>query len=710
MFFFGDYQGTPQHRWRLAAADACRPRRRARGDLSAYGVNIYDPATGAPARAQQFAEQRHPGGTAVAAGAGASCALIPLPNAAGPRQRHARQLRRVRTRRRSTRTRSTSASTAGSATARTRSAATAAASSCATARRRSAPGGGQELVSLGGVSDVKNQSLAYGIDNAFSTSLLADFRFGLFRYNVNVLPFDFGTTPAADAGIPGPQPRQHVHARACPPATSIGTATAASSSARASTPTAATARSSRTRSSCSSSATSPSWSAATPSRPASTCGAPTTCACRAIAHRSGELTFSHEPHARAAGGGLGLATFLLGDVTSFGRYVSPSTDARERQWRHFYYAQDTWRASPKLTLNYGLRLDVINPQTVNEAGNGGFLDLEHRRDPGRRRRRHRPERQRREHAELGAAPRRDLSADQKTVLRAGFGRSYDIGVFGSLFGHSVTQNLPVLSVQNINAPNNFDARVQPGAGAAGAGLPDGAGRTAGSRCRTASSRARCRRSSGRRPSDAWNVTVQHQLTDTMSVEAAYVGNRGAHVFAGDGPAANVNQPTLVGFAEGVRPTCGGRSSPATSPTTRASAARSAGRRASTTSATAPPTPTTRCRPRRPSASAAATRCSRSTRCSTRENNDGDYFFIDPRREPRHRRTWIARTPSRVSPVAELPVGRGQAFLSDVSPAVDAIVGGWQFNKNTMIQSGLPFNVTYRNAGAGPRHRAEPART
>ena len=31
----------------------------------------------------------------------------------------------------------------------------------------------------------------------------------------------------------------------------------------------------------------------------------------------------------------------------------------------------------------------------------------------------------------------------KTVVRAGYGRSYDIGVFGSNFGHTVTQNLPV---------------------------------------------------------------------------------------------------------------------------------------------------------------------------------------------------------------------------------------------------------------------------
>ncbi|HEU4939774.1 MAG TPA: hypothetical protein VFT39_25165 [Vicinamibacterales bacterium] len=55
--------------------------------------------------------------------------------------------------------------------------------------------------------------------------------------------------------------------------------------------------------------------------------------------------------------------------------MSSNTDARERQWRHFYYAQDTWRPSARVTLNYGLRLDIINPQTINEPGNAGFLDL-----------------------------------------------------------------------------------------------------------------------------------------------------------------------------------------------------------------------------------------------------------------------------------------------------------------------------------------------
>jgi hypothetical protein len=47
--------------------------------------------------------------------------------------------------------------------------------------------------------------------------------------------------------------------------------------------------------------------------------------------------------------------------------------------------------------------------------------------------------------------------------------------------------------------------------------------------------------------DAWNVTVQHELTKTISLEAAYVATRAPYVFAGGGPAFNVNQATLDGF-------------------------------------------------------------------------------------------------------------------------------------------------------------------
>jgi hypothetical protein len=57
--------------------------------------------------------------------------------------------------------------------------------------------------------------------------------------------------------------------------------------------------------------------------------------------------------------GLGWASFMLGEVTNFGRFVRASTDAAERQIRFFWYGQDSWRVSRKLQINYGLRWEMI---------------------------------------------------------------------------------------------------------------------------------------------------------------------------------------------------------------------------------------------------------------------------------------------------------------------------------------------------------------
>ena len=42
----------------------------------------------------------------------------------------------------------------------------------------------------------------------------------------------------------------------------------------------------------------------------------------------------------------------------------------------FYYAQDTWRITPKLTLNYGLRWEVYFPEYVTGKHQGGFANLQ----------------------------------------------------------------------------------------------------------------------------------------------------------------------------------------------------------------------------------------------------------------------------------------------------------------------------------------------
>ncbi len=334
-------------------------------------------------------------------------------------------------------------------------------------------------------------------------------------------------------------------------------------------------------------------------------------------HRSGELNFENDRTRGPAGGGLALASFMLGDVTRFTRYVSPTTDARERQWRHFYYAQDVFRPTPKLTLNYGLRLDVINPQTVNEAGQRRVSRSRDRPDQRRRRGRHRIERQRREHVQLGASPRRDLPAHREDGPP-----------------RRLRQKLRHRRLRIAVRPQ----RHPEPAGAVGAGAERAATTsTACSTSRRAAPAPRVPGGSGERPVRAAGRRVRARAAGQAAAAARRrVQRHGAAPVDGDdlGRGGIRRQPRrqrVRGRRPGHQRQPGDpdrlpdrvdRSAPAVLRRQRAehapgSAAPSAGRRASITSATAPPTPTTRCRPGSPSASRAATRCWRATRCSAR---------------------------------------------------------------------------------------------
>ncbi|MGH9767500.1 MAG: TonB-dependent receptor domain-containing protein [Blastocatellia bacterium] len=173
-------------------------------------------------------------------------------------------------------------------------------------------------------------------------------------------------------------------------------------------------------------------------------------------HRAGELNFDAARTAGPSGGGTGLASFLLGDVSRFERYVSTITDAEERQNRWFFYGQDTWKVTKKLTVNYGVRWELYRPQTVTGSGKGGFVDINTGEaliagsqgvglDLNQ------------EGAFTTVSPRIGIAyrVTDKTVVRMGFGRGFDIGVFGSVFGHNVTQNLPVLGIQSNQPAQNY---------------------------------------------------------------------------------------------------------------------------------------------------------------------------------------------------------------------------------------------------------------
>ena len=138
------------------------------------------------------------------------------------------------------------------------------------------------------------------------------------------------------------------------------------------------------------------------------------------------------------------------------------------------------------------------------------------------------------------------------MLRLGYGRGYDIGVFGSVFGHNVTQNLPVLAIQSMQPARNFDSVFNLSQGPPAldpatilAAQPKGPnGRPLLPNGVTAFILPKKLRLP---TNDAWNFTIQHQLPGDMSVEAAYIGNKGTHVFAGNGGDYDFNQARIEGF-------------------------------------------------------------------------------------------------------------------------------------------------------------------
>jgi hypothetical protein len=266
--------------------------------------------------------------------------------------------------------------------------------------------------------------------------------------------------------------------------------------------------------------------------------------------RVGKMEFKAGPTSDPAletAGGLGAATYLLGEVTNFNRFVSVSTNAKEFQKRTFFYGQDSWRVTHNLTLNLGLRWELYFPEKVNAAGNGALMNLTdgylHV-------------------AGIGGIdtnmgwdiskakmydPRIGLTyqLDPKTVIRAGYGRSFDTGVFGSIFGHTVTQNLPVLANQQINQATTTSAAFNLATGPTANvmptvpsnGLLPNPGYSVDSKAR---------------PNpltfptvDAWNLSIQRALTPTLALTIAYVGNKGTHTLGdGDGNSTNPNEAAI----------------------------------------------------------------------------------------------------------------------------------------------------------------------
>ena len=298
---------------------------------------------------------------------------------------------------------------------------------------------GSSTLAYAGNSSQNNHSVALGADYAVSPSLFTDFRVGWLRWRVLNLPNGYGETPALDAGIVGLNNDKTLTSGM--PAMNINDYANGLFKFGYGL----------TVSNCNCPLDQDekqiqfvnNWTKVSGNHTIKFGGDIRRAYNLRVAsdrHRSGELQFNAARTQGGAGGGSGLATFMLGDVTQMQRYISASTNARETQNRWFFFAQDSWKVSRKLTFNYGLRWEIYRPQKVNAPGNGGNLML----DTG--------EVQSYGIGNFGLdgnvkdrftllAPRVGVAyqMNSKTVVRAGYGRGFSMGAFGTVFGHNVTQ-------------------------------------------------------------------------------------------------------------------------------------------------------------------------------------------------------------------------------------------------------------------------------
>jgi hypothetical protein len=248
--------------------------------------------------------------------------------------------------------------------------------------------------------------------------------------------------------------------------------------------------------------------------------------------------------------GFGFASFLLGDYSSTTQ--TPQLNYREGSQEWGLYAQDTWKVSRKLTVNYGLRWDYSTPEheqygrlgqfsaTVPNTNAGGapggtiyantcncqFYQKTYPWAFGPR---------------LGVA----YQLDPKTVLRGGWGVNYQFQANPAGAVVSSPGVYPLAGVNpyvNIETPGSIvsptwpvtNPSIYPIAGTVGIPgtstpyVPDG--------------------NENRPPRvNQWSIGIQREITNSLLLDGSYVANRG--VWEPGGPLGYLSQISAATYAK-----------------------------------------------------------------------------------------------------------------------------------------------------------------
>lgn len=268
-----------------------------------------------------------------------------------------------------------------------------------------------------------------------------------------------------------------------------------------------------------------------------------------------ETALPYLQNTNIGGGSIGFpyASFLLGLVNNGS--VAGNADPQLRKNSLSFFAQDTWKATRKLTLDYGLRWDYqqaprelhrrqssFDPNTPNPSAGGllGAVGYEGY-GPGRCNCTYASTYPYAFGPRLGAA----YQIDQKTVLRAGWGITY-----GQTGNFNFITNTPMIGVGFNSLSFTAPAFGVPAADLTRGLVYDPA------ELYVATYDPGLRPSPGQvnsppywvdpnggRPGRIfqWNVSLQRELTSNLVLEAAYVGNRGAWFMANN--QININAVT-----------------------------------------------------------------------------------------------------------------------------------------------------------------------
>ncbi|PYT21318.1 MAG: hypothetical protein DMG58_32465, partial [Acidobacteria bacterium] len=239
--------------------------------------------------------------------------------------------------------------------------------------------GGPSLAGLNfaGKSDVRNQNGVGGVNYTLSPTLLTDARFAFTRYRVKVLPLDYGKNAAETAGLPGLNLPNRIDTSGLPEL-QIGNTNRGGfaegfglGNNQCNCPLIETENVFQIVNNWTKVKGNHTMKWGTDIRYANNIRVPSDI------HRSGTIQFNDAVtgDANVAGSGLAPASFLLGLPNFFQRFAENATDPHDYQYRMFYFVQDTWRATTKLTVSYGLRWDTWFPNSSQHAGEGGRFDV-----------------------------------------------------------------------------------------------------------------------------------------------------------------------------------------------------------------------------------------------------------------------------------------------------------------------------------------------